>query len=217
MFTGIVETTGTIESIAPVGQAMRLSIRAPELSFDDVAAGDSIAVSGPCLTVTTFDSSSFAVDVSTETLARTTLGQRKVGDKVNLEKALRLSDRLGGHIVSGHVDGIGRVSERSPSGDYVKFGIAAPVELARYIAFKGSITVDGVSLTVNAVSDSEFELLIIPHTLEVTTLGSLAAGDDVNLEIDIVARYLERMLDVDAKDGDESLWTSLVKSGIVRE
>jgi riboflavin synthase len=198
MFTGIIQSLGRIESLSPRGGAMRLAIAAPDLDTSDVALGDSIAVSGPCLTAVAIAPGRFEVDVSPETLARTTLGAKRVGDTVNLEKALRLSDRLGGHLVSGHVDGIGDVHSRLERDNCVQFGLRAPAALARYISQKGSICIDGVSLTVNAVNGADFELLIIPHTLERTTLGELRSGSRVNLEIDLVARYLERLLMPDA-------------------
>lgn len=198
MFTGIIQTLGRIESLVPQGNAVRLSIVAPGFDTSDVALGDSIAVSGPCLTAVALGPERFEADVSPETLARTSLGGKRPGDRVNLEKALRLSDRLGGHLVSGHVDGVGEVRARVSHEQYVEFRIAAPLELARYIATKGSIAVEGVSLTVNAVSGAEFTLMIIPHTLERTTLGELQAGHAVNLEIDLVARYLERLHGHDA-------------------
>ena len=193
MFTGIIQTVGRIESLVQRGDAVRLSIVAPALDTSDVQLGDSIAVSGPCLTAVALGAGRFEADVSPETLAKTTLGRRHAGDRVNLEKALRLSDRLGGHMVSGHVDGVGCVIARIERADYVQFRLSAPAELARYIATKGSISVEGVSLTVNAVNGVEFELMIIPHTLENTTLGELHAGSQINLEIDLVARYLERL------------------------
>ncbi len=173
---------------------MRLGIDAGGLDLGDVALGDSIAVSGPCLTVVSFDARQFEVDVSSETLARTTIGQLGVGDAVNLEKALRLDERLGGHLVSGHIDGIGSVRQRDTLDDYVRLVIEVPQSLARYLAFKGSVCLDGVSLTVNAAGADCFEVLTIPHTLERTTLGALAAGDAVNIEVDLIARYIERLL-----------------------
>lgn len=197
MFTGIIQALGKITRIDRGADSARIEINAGGLDLDDVKLGDSIAVSGPCLTVIEFDANSFAVDVSMETLERTTLGGKRVGTAVNLEKALRLSDRLGGHLVSGHVDGVGRVIERTAVDGYVRFRIDAPRALAKYFAEKGSISVDGVSLTVNAVSGTSFELMIIPHTLQETTLGALAGGDPVNLEIDLVARYLERLSSYD--------------------
>ncbi len=194
MFTGIVATVGRITQLSRRGDAMRMAIDSAGLDLSDVALGDSIAVSGPCLTVVEFGARHFAVDVSTETLARTTLGARQVGDAVNLEKALRLTDRLGGHLVSGHIDGIGSVVKREPLNDYIRWVVRVPGELAHYLAFKGSVAIDGVSLTVNGVDGDTFDVLTIPHTLERTTLGALSAGAAVNIEVDLIARYIERML-----------------------
>lgn len=194
MFTGIVATVGRITQLARRGDAMRMAIDSAGLDLGDVALGDSIAVSGPCLTVVEFGARHFAVDVSTETLARTTLGARQIGDAVNLEKALRLTDRLGGHLVSGHIDGIGTVVRREPLNDYIRWVVRVPGELAHYLAFKGSVAIDGVSLTVNGVDADTFEVLTIPHTLERTTLGALGPGAAVNIEVDLIARYIERML-----------------------
>ena len=195
MFSGIIESKGSIKSIEFEKDSARITINAGDLSMDDVGLGDSICVSGACLTVVEFDDTSFSVDVSQETLRLTTLGDKSEGSEVNLEKALKVSDRLGGHIVTGHVDGIGIVTERDTLDDYVKYIVEAPTELSRYIAKKGSICVDGISLTVNEVSDNRFELMIIPHTLTITTLGQTSVSSKVNLEIDIVARYCERLLD----------------------
>lgn len=193
MFTGIIQAQGTVARIEPGRDCARLSITAGKLDLSDVEVGDSIAVSGSCLTVIDGGDNEFVFNVSRETLARTTLGAKRTGDLVNLEKALRLSDRLGGHLVSGHVDGVGVTTERIVLDDYVQLCIEAPRELGKYIAVKGSISVDGVSLTVNAVDGNEFDLMIVPHTLRETTLGSLDRGCRVNLEIDLVARYLERL------------------------
>ncbi len=195
MFTGIVQAIGRIKSSVPAAQGRRLEIEAGALPLDDVRLGDSIAVSGACLTVTAQSESTFSVDVSPETLAHTTLGTRAAGSRVNLEKALRLADRLGGHLVSGHVDGVGEVLARETRAEYVFFRLRAPTSLARYIAHKGSICVEGVSLTVNRVEGAEFELLLIPHTLRETTLDELHPGHCANLEVDLIARYLERMLE----------------------
>lgn len=215
MFTGIIQTLGRIESLSPRGGAMRMAIAATDLDTSDVALGDSIAVSGPCLTAVAISPGRFEVDVSPETLERTTLGGKRVGDAVNLEKALRLSDRLGGHLVSGHVDGLGEVLARVERDNCVQFTLRAPQALARYIAPKGSICIDGVSLTVNAVDGAKFELLIIPHTLERTTLGELRAGSRVNLEIDLVARYLERLLAPDAAAPGGVTLETLRKAGML--
>lgn len=194
MFTGIIQAVGSIASLEPRGGDMRLAINTGQLPMADVGLGDSIAVSGVCLTVIEKTASSFCADVSGETLRRTMIGSLAVNDAVNLEKALTLETRLGGHLVSGHVDGIGTVMSRKEDSRSVQFTIEAPAELARYIAVKGSICIDGVSLTVNAVDGAAFELNIVPHTLSATTLGEYRAGRQINLEVDLVARYLERLL-----------------------
>jgi riboflavin synthase len=204
MFTGIITAIGRIAdatALGSVGDAThgkRLSIQTPPGYLDDVLAGDSIALNGACMTVTTFDSAvqRFEVDISAESLARTA-GLDLAGN-VNLEKALRANDRLGGHLVSGHVDGVGSVLQCIQAGESRELRLAVPAELARFVATKGSLTVNGVSLTVNRVSDTaglcEVSINVIPHTLQHTTLGSLQPGDAVNLEIDLIARYIERML-----------------------
>ncbi len=200
MFTGIVSGIGRIVSTAPLGAApahgVRLTVEAPTGFLDDVRPGDSIAINGACMTATALQAAQFAVDVSAESLARTA-GLDATGP-VNLEKAMRPLDRLGGHLVSGHVDGIGRVAQMRPVGESTELCITAPADLARFLAVKGSITVDGVSLTVNRVRDGaggcEISINLIPHTLANTTLGRLQAGSRVNLEIDLIARYVERML-----------------------
>ena len=202
MFTGIISGLGRITDVAPLGQAAehgkRLTLEAPAGYLDDVQLGDSIALNGACMTVTTFDraASRFTIDVSAESLARTA-GLAEPGP-VNLEKALRAHDRLGGHLVSGHVDGLGQVTHFAPVGESWELRVLAPRELARFLAYKGSITVNGVSLTVNRVDDRpegcEFSINLIPHTIDNTTLGRLKPGSAVNLEIDLIARYVERML-----------------------
>src|SRR5215831_9004577 len=192
MFSGIIAAVGRIDRIQRTKGGLRLSAAAGELGLRDVAVGDSITVNGACLTVVKRGKRSFSVDVSRETL-RCTAGLDGEGE-VNLEKALRLSDRLDGHLVLGHVDGVGKVSKVKRAGGNVLLGVRAPKSLARYIARKGSIAVDGVSLTVNAVRGAAFEVNLIPHTLAVTTLKNLRAGDRVNLEIDPLARYAERLL-----------------------
>ncbi|NEX60246.1 riboflavin synthase [Noviherbaspirillum galbum] len=200
MFTGIVAAVGKITSIQPLGNqadaGVRLHIDAGPLPMGDVVLGDSIALNGACMTVVNKTPNGFEVDVSRESLKRT-VGLDAPGE-VNLEKALTLSERLGGHLVSGHVDGIGTVRSFTPVGESMELVIEAPRELARYLAYKGSIVVNGVSLTVNRVADTaggcEFSINLIPHTVEVTTLKHLAAGTSVNLEIDLIARYVERML-----------------------
>lgn len=194
MFTGIIEAIGEIVSVQPRGGDVRLEVHSAELDWRDVALGDSIATNGVCLTAVSLPGQSFVADVSVETLALTSVGSFKLGQKVNLEKALTPSSRLGGHIVSGHVDGLGEVLARKPDARSERFRIKAPPELAKYIAKKGSITVDGTSLTVNEVDGDEFELNIVPHTLEKTIMSSYQAGTKVNLEVDLLARYLERLL-----------------------
>ena len=192
MFTGIIQAVGKIARSEARGQDSRLAIQAGALDMSDVQLGDSIAVNGVCLTVVRFDQKSFDVDVSAETL-RCTVGF-DLNSEVNLEKALRLADRLGGHMVSGHVDGVGEVVRFEPVGDCYVLEITAPDEIARYVATKGSITVNGVSLTVNQVAGQRFVLNFIPHTLEMTTLKHLKVGSRVNLEVDLLARYAERLL-----------------------
>ncbi len=192
MFSGIVAALGRISKIDKREGGVRLGISASRLGMDDVAIGDSIAVNGVCLTVVVKGATSFEADVSAETLA-CTVGIDAAGE-VNLEKALRLSDRLGGHIVSGHVDGVGEVVKFEPAGESMLLRIRAPDALARYIARKGSIAIQGVSLTVNNVDGPEFEINLIPHTVSVTTLKLLKPGSRVNLEVDMIARYVERML-----------------------
>ena len=205
MFTGIITGVGRIAAVHDLGSSLqhgkRLTIEAPAGYLDDVALGDSIALNGACMTVTQFDAAQgwFTVDISAESLAKTA-GLAQTGP-INLEKALRAHDRLGGHIVSGHVDGIGQVTHFAQVGESWELRILAPVALARYLAYKGSITVNGVSLTVNRIQDSpngilgcEVSINLIPHTVENTALGALRQGASVNLEIDLIARYVERML-----------------------
>lgn len=194
MFTGIIQAVGSLAAAEPRGGDMRLRIRTGKLDLSDVALGDSIAVNGVCLTAVELTGDSFSADVSRETLSLTTLGDLARGAPVNLEKALTLATRLGGHLVSGHVDGIGRVVERSDDGRSVRFVVEAPAALARYIAHKGSICVDGTSLTVNGVDGARFELNIVPHTLQETVMGGYGQGTRVNLEVDLIARYLERLI-----------------------
>lgn len=193
MFSGIVADVGTITRAEDREGGLRLAVTTQALGMDDVAIGDSIAVNGVCLTVVKKDGNSFTVDVSRETL-NCTVGLERQGARVNLEKALRLSDRLGGHLVSGHVDGVGEVTAFENLGESWRLAVRAPQPLAKYIAVKGSITINGVSLTVNEVKGAEFSVNLIPHTLAVTTLSELRAGSKVNLEIDLIARYVERML-----------------------
>jgi riboflavin synthase len=210
MFTGIVAAVGRIETIKPLGgdaqAGVRLTVRAGALDLSDVAIGDSIAIQGACMTVVAKTADAFDVDVSRESLNRT-VGLAAPGD-VNLEKALTAHERLGGHIVSGHVDGLGTVTRFAPVGESHELRVLAPADIGRYLAYKGSVTVNGVSLTVNSVEDRddgcEFSINLIPHTVEVTTLNQLATGSKVNLEIDLIARYVERML-ASSQDGYKSL------------
>lgn len=193
MFTGIVAATGKITHLQPLETGLRLTVAAPGLDLKDVALGDSIAHSGVCLTVIAKKRGAYQVDVSRETLD-CTVGLDELGGEVNLEKAMRLSDFIGGHLVSGHVDGVGTVVRFDKIGESHELVIAAPKKLAKYIARKGSITVDGVSLTTNKVKGRSFSINLIPHTVQVTTLKRLQPGAKVNLEVDLIARYVERML-----------------------
>lgn len=194
MFTGIIATVGKVESVEPSGGDLRLKVDAGSLDLSDVKLGDSIATNGVCLTVVEMHGTQLSFDVSRESLDRTSLGQAKPGSSVNLEKAMAVGDRLGGHIVSGHVDGLGKVVLLEPSARSVKFRFQIPAELERYIAEKGSICIDGTSLTVNQVGPGWFEVNIIPHTMEWTIISDYQTGTVVNLEVDLIARYLERLL-----------------------
>jgi riboflavin synthase len=194
MFTGIIQSVGRVRAIEPRGGDVRLYVATGDLDLSDVELGDSIAVSGCCLTVVALQAGEFAADVSNESLSLTTLGKLGNGDPVNLEKALRLADRLGGHLVSGHVDGVGSVVSVRPDGRSQRWTFEVPGDLARYIAHKGSVTIDGTSLTVNEVEGARFGVNLIPHTVEHTTFAQRRAGDAVNIEVDVVARYVERLL-----------------------
>jgi riboflavin synthase len=194
MFTGIIQSIGEILTIEPKGEDARVRVLTNKLDLDDVQLGDSIAVNGVCLTAVELPGDGFWADVSGETLSVTTFKSLMVGTKANLEKALTPTTRLGGHLVSGHVDGIGKVVERYNDGRSVRFHIKTPDSMAKYIAEKGSVCVDGISLTVNAVKGAVFELNIVPHTLQETTMGHFKVGTEVNLEVDIIARYLERLI-----------------------
>lgn len=198
MFTGIIQAVGAIQGMQAQGSDVRIQIDAGKLPMDDVALGDSIAVNGVCLTVIEKSSAGFSADISNETLSRTTLGilckSGSARARVNLEKALMPTTRLGGHLVSGHVDGVGTVQKRWTDGRSERFLLQTPGVLAKYIAEKGSVCIDGISLTVNAVNGAVFELNIVPHTLQETTMGDYRQGQAVNIEVDIIARYLERLL-----------------------
>jgi riboflavin synthase len=194
MFTGIVEELGHVEAITPVAGGARLDIAAKAV-LDDASLGASIAVNGVCLTVVQFTDDTWSTDAVIETLARSNLGDLKPGDPVNLERPVRLADRLGGHLVQGHVDATGTLVERAPQADGSHLvRIDAPGDVMRYVVHKGSITVDGISLTVAAVHDDGFSIAVIPHTLAVTTMGTRAVGERVNLEVDVLAKYVERLL-----------------------
>ena len=207
MFTGIIQAMGKVREMTSQRVDVRLRIASGKLELAKVGLGDSIAVSGVCLTVAALHKDGFSADVSAETLRCTTLAALKPGNAVNLEKSLTLSTPLGGHLVSGHVDGVAKVKARDPVGQSLRFVIEVPAHLAKYIASKGSICVDGVSLTVNDIRETTFEVNIVPHTLQETTLSSLASGEQVNVEVDLMARYAERLL-----LGDQAM-----RSGITRE
>lgn len=216
MFTGIITAVGHIAKQEARGGDVRLQMQSGSLDMTDVQLGDSIAVNGVCLTVIDFDHQHFSADVSRETMSLTSLQQLKVGSPVNLEKALRANDRLGGHLVSGHVDGLGEVISRQDDARSTRFGFSTPTELARYIAKKGSICIDGTSLTVNEVDGNTFGVNIVPHTLQHTIMGSYQSGTRVNLEVDQIARYLERLLtasDDSHPSQNENLATVLAKAG----
>ena len=191
MFTGLVEILGSVTSTKSTGNGIRLAMK-PTAEFE-VALGDSVAINGVCLTVTTFNGE-ISFDVSPETLKSTNLGELKSGDKVNLERAMRLSDRLGGHIVSGHVDGIGTITSKKTEGEYTFYSIESPPEVLKYIVQKGSVAIDGISLTVVESDNRSFRIAIIPHTLTATSIGSKGIGDRVNLEADIIGKYVEKLL-----------------------
>ncbi|QKK03363.1 MAG: riboflavin synthase [Pseudomonadota bacterium] len=194
MFTGIVQAIGQVSEIEPGQDGRRIVVRCPPLHPDRWQIGDSVAVAGCCLTAVALAPDSFAAELSAETLARSSLGGLNQGDPVNLEPALAVGERLGGHLVSGHIDGLAEVADRRDRDGHARLRCRVPAPLARFLVVKGSVTVDGVSLTVNAVDGSEFEVNCIPHTLGSTTLGRLRTGDPVNLEVDLVARYLDRLL-----------------------
>ncbi len=199
MFTGIILGKGKIFAKRPLGGGVELGLEA-DFDLIDPEEGESIAVNGVCLTAKTIQGRRFSVDVSPESLVRTNIGKLSVGSKVNLERALMLSDRLGGHMVSGHVDSSVRVLERKPLGEYVLFTFEIPDGLGRYIIEKGSITIDGISLTINSCDESTFSVSIIPHTLLITTLGDIQTGDMVNIEVDLIGKYVEKLLAVSSTE-----------------
>jgi len=213
MFTGIIAAIGKITSVQSKGGDLRIQVATQKLDLSDVSLGDSIAINGVCLTVVELQSNHVSFDVSRESLERTSLGNVQSGSEVNLEKALAVGDRLGGHFVSGHVDGLGSVIARQESARSVKFRIEVPSGLERYIAEKGSICIDGVSLTVNNAVDNWFEVNIIPHTMQETIIKSYHVGTKVNLEVDLIARYLERLLP-ETKTGITH--ETLLKNGFIK-
>ena len=200
MFSGIIQAVGSIKSRQPKGCDLMLEIVAPGLGLDQVSIGDSIAVDGVCLTATRLNKNSFVADLSKETLVCSTLDRKQAGDPVNLEKALCLGDALGGHLVSGHVDAVGKLLSRRDDARSVIMRFSVPETIARFVAPKGSICIDGVSLTVNRATDGDFEVNVVPHTLEATTMGRYRGGTEVNLEVDLVARYIDRLM-----GGDRSI------------
>jgi len=217
MFTGIIESVGKVRALQKRGGDLRLTVAADGLSWAEVKLGDSIACNGVCLTAVDFIDRGFVADVSVETLNSTTLGDWQIGDKVNLELALTPNSRLGGHIVSGHVDGVGEVIERRHDARSERFVLRAPENLAKYIAKKGSITIDGTSLTVNEVQGASFDINIVPHTLEKTVIGDYQSGTRVNLEVDLLARYLERLLMGESAKKDSALSEAfLAEHGFLR-
>ena len=221
MFTGIIEGLGTISAIAASGQGSRMTITA-DFALDGTRIGDSIAVNGACLTAVTLSGARFTVDVAPETLQRSVLGKIKIGDRVNLERALRLSDRLDGHLVSGHVDGMATLRERKTLANAIIITYAAPPQLTRYMIEKGSVAIDGTSLTINRVDQSSFDVSIIPHTASLTTVGLKKVGDRVNIETDMIGKYVERFVlhpapadQTDAPSGSGIDMAFLAKSGFI--
>ncbi|MBD1564956.1 riboflavin synthase [Vibrio sp. SA48] len=205
MFTGIVEAVGTLAAITPKGEDISVTVNVGNLDMADVKLGDSIATNGVCLTVVDFGSHHYSADLSFETLNKTGFTAYQVGDKLNLEKAMLPTTRFGGHIVSGHVDGVGEIIERNSVGRAIELWVAMPNELNKYVAEKGSVTVDGISLTVNELRKNAFKLTIVPHTSEETTINDFHVGRKVNLEVDVLARYMERLLQVQrGEDAPES-------------
>jgi riboflavin synthase len=207
MFTGIIEAVGTLKAITPKGEDISVTVEVGKLDMGDVKLGDSIATNGVCLTVVDFSENSYQADLSLETLKKTGFAHYNVGDKVNLEKAMLPTTRFGGHIVSGHVDGVGEIVDRQQVGRAVEYWVQMPSEITKYVAEKGSITVDGISLTVNDLRKDAFKLTIVPHTSEETTIDQFQVGRRVNLEVDVMARYMERLLQAQTHSEPESRLT----------
>jgi riboflavin synthase len=212
MFTGIIEAVGTLTGLTPKGADVTVTVQSSALDLSDVKLGDSIATNGVCLTVIDLLRDGYRADISLETIQRSGFAHYRVGNKVNLEKALTLNTRLGGHLVSGHVDGVGEIVQITKLGRATEYWLKAPDQLARYISEKGSITIDGISLTVNAVDGAKFKLTIVPHTALETTIESYVVGQKVNLEVDVIARYLERIM-----LGDKAAESSSTEQGITME
>ncbi|MFC1236026.1 riboflavin synthase [Vibrio sp. F74] len=204
MFTGIIEAVGKLSAITAKGEDISITVDTGKLDMSDVKLGDSVATNGVCLTVVAFGSRSYTADLSLETLNLTGFTQYKVGDKVNLEKAMLPTTRFGGHIVSGHVDGVGSIVERNQVGRAIEFWVEIPSDITKYVAYKGSITIDGISLTVNELRKNAFKLTIVPHTSEETTMDDFQVGRKVNLEVDVLARYMERLLQGSSEQQPES-------------
>ncbi|MUK64687.1 riboflavin synthase [Aliivibrio fischeri] len=217
MFTGIIESVGTLQAITPKGEDISVTVNVGQLDMSDVKLGDSIATNGVCLTVVAMTERTYTADLSLETLKRTGFVDYKAGDKVNLEKAMLPTTRFGGHIVSGHVDAVGEIIERHQTGRAIEFWIQLPQTLAKYVVEKGSITVDGISLTVNDIRKNAFKLTIVPHTAAETTMDNFSVGQKVNLEVDVIARYLERLVSGQKEEQPESSVTMdlLAKSGFL--
>ena len=218
MFTGIIESIGTLQAITPKGEDVSVTVNVGKLDMGDVKLGDSIATNGVCLTVVAMTKNSYTADLSLETLKRTGFVHYKAGDKVNLEKAMLPTTRFGGHIVSGHVDAVGEIIERHQTGRAVEFWIQLPQDLAKYVVEKGSITIDGISLTVNDLRKNAFKLTIVPHTASETTMDTFTVGKKVNLEVDLIARYLERLVIGQKEEQPQSSVTMdlLAKSGFLK-
>ena len=221
MFTGIIEGLGTIDAMRPAGQGKRLTI-ASDYALDQTKIGDSIAVNGACLTVVKLNGKKFEVDLSPETLSASTFDTAKRGDRVNLERAMRLSDRIDGHLVSGHIDGVGVIKQREKLGNAIMITIDVPEALTRYMIHKGSVAVDGISLTINTCEPKSFTVSIIPHTAQITTVGLKQNGDAVNIETDMIGKYVERFTSGDSNPRDEKpkassgvTMESLAKSGFL--